>query len=456
MCGLSIGPLDLCAQNATIEEIVIEGHKRTFQNTIRRELPAKIGDTIYTSQQKEFLETQRFMLMNSGLFSDVLCELFPLNKDSSEYRLRVYVEEAWPIYVIPYLELVDRNFNIWAREYDYSLSRINGALKFYYNNMTGHRDYLEASLQFGFHDKVEVEYTYPYCNKKKTWGLSSYFKYLHAVEMPYDTEEKNKQLRWFSDSTLLVKTDFGIRLHIQPGLFTRQKFTAAFVTLNPNEEIAYSLNPEFLNNAPKNMRYLKLAYAIIHDTRNIRPHPTKGFYAEFRIEQQGFSEQRNATTIFGKYRFFYQALPRVTIAETIQSSKTYNHSKVDYYHNRALGLSDDYIRGYEYYLIDGDFYGLSKTSVQYKFHDKQWNLTKLSPIKALAKPSVQMYLTANFDLGYVQSSAQRFKSELNDKMLPGGGIGLEIVAFYDKMIQLEYSINRLGEKDLFLHINFTF
>jgi hypothetical protein len=67
-----------------------------------------------------------------------------------------------------------------------------------------------------------------------------------------------------------------------------------------------------------------------------------------------------------------------------------------------------------------------------------------------------MYLTANFDLGYVQSSAQRFKSELNDKMLPGGGIGLEIVAFYDKMIQLEYSINRLGEKDLFLHINFTF
>jgi outer membrane protein assembly factor BamA len=110
-----MGPTIVFSQKATIEEVIIEGNKRTFQNTIRRELPAKIGDTIIISQQKDFLETQRFMLMNSGVFSDVLCELLPLNKDSSKYRLRVYVEEAWPIFVIPYLELVDRNFNLGKR-----------------------------------------------------------------------------------------------------------------------------------------------------------------------------------------------------------------------------------------------------------------------------------------------------------------------------------------------------
>ena len=43
------------------------------------------------------------------------------------------------------------------------------------------------------------------------------------------------------------------------------------------------------------------------------------------------------------------------------------------------------------------------------------------------------------------------KSFLNNRMLYTGGMGFDIVSFYDTCIRLEYSINQLGQKGLFLH-----
>lgn len=59
-------------------------------------------------------------------------------------------------------------------------------------------------------------------------------------------------------------------------------------------------------------------------------------------------------------------------------------------------------------------------------------------------------------MGYIPSAKNVPKTNFNDKLLKGGGIGLEIVAFYDKMLQIEYSMNEKYEKDIFLHLNLSF
>ena len=42
---------------------------------------------------------------------------------------------------------------------------------------------------------------------------------------------------------------------------------------------------------------------------------------------------------------------------------------------------------------------------------------------------------------------------LSNRLLWGGGIGLDIVLYYDKVIQIEYSFNDLMENGYFLHLN---
>jgi hypothetical protein len=45
---------------------------------------------------------------------------------------------------------------------------------------------------------------------------------------------------------------------------------------------------------------------------------------------------------------------------------------------------------------------------------------------------------------------EEFVSRLNNKFLGSTGIGVDIVTIYDLQIRLEYSLNQLGQKRLFL------
>ena len=47
-------------------------------------------------------------------------------------------------------------------------------------------------------------------------------------------------------------------------------------------------------------------------------------------------------------------------------------------------------------------------------------------------------------------------NDLTNQLLFGRGISLDYVTYYDKMLRIEYGINRLGEKGIFLHFTNPF
>jgi hypothetical protein len=47
-------------------------------------------------------------------------------------------------------------------------------------------------------------------------------------------------------------------------------------------------------------------------------------------------------------------------------------------------------------------------------------------------------------------------SFLDNEFLYTYGAGADIVSFYDAVLRIDYSINRLGQKGLFLHFKSTF
>src|SRR5690606_36177833 len=88
----------------------------------------------------------------------------------------IYVEERFPLWPDPNFTLGDRNFNVWAREHNFDLKRVNLGLKLSYLNISGRRIQLGVLYQAGYTQKLGVEFVQPYIdkNKKHGWGWNIY------------------------------------------------------------------------------------------------------------------------------------------------------------------------------------------------------------------------------------------------------------------------------------------
>jgi len=125
-----------------------------------------------------------------------------------------------------------------------------------------------------------------------------------------------------------------------------------------------------------------------------------------------------------------------------------------YFSSQTLGF-DDYVRSYEFYVIDGRNYYLSKTAIKYALIKKRdLNIPYLKK-KQFSKSHFSVYATIFSDLGYTKNNMQDENSLVNS-MLWGRGVSIDYVTYYDKMLRIEFSINGLGEKGVFLHFSSPF
>ncbi len=352
--------------------------------------------------------------------------------------------------------MVDRNFNVWWKEYKHDPSRINLGTKVFINNLTGHRDRLDILVHWGYHNKYEAEYSLPYINKSNNLGIQVSGLWSKTKELGYYTDNNNNQERFLANRELIRRIKLSLALIYQPRIKSKQRWKIEWRNYRTDSLINNVLNKRFLNTINNWLSYPVFSYDYQYDCRNIKPHPTKGFSIYAGIEKQGFSELRNALISMFEIKNYLQIFPKITWTQNLKTQANWITENTDYFHNRALGEGDNYIRGYEYYLIDGQKFAYFKTSLQWLMYDGKWNLNQIMPIDALKKPPVQMFFTINNDLGYVAHTPGFNKGQFNDKLIWGGGIGLEIVAYFDKMIQLEYSFNQLFENDVFLHLNLSF
>mgnify|MGYP006139606093 FL=1 len=117
---------------------------------------------------------------------------------------------------------------------------------------------------------------------------------------------------------------------------------------------------------------------------------------------------------------------------------------------------DDYVRGYEYYVVDGQSYWLSKTAAKYALIEKTTFDIPYVKMKQFNKSHYSLYLGVFSDLGYVIDNQNQEQNSINNSILWGKGIALDYVTYYDKLLRIEYSINALGEKGVFLHFSSPF
>lgn len=444
------------AQTIYIENITLSGNKKTKERTVLRELNFQKGDTLELATIDDVFAQNKLFLINTGLFTEVMFSL--KNTQMNRANIEIQLTESLYILPVPIFELADRNFNVWWQEMNHDLSRTNYGLRLYHLNLTGRKDRLKVAGQWGYTRKAEIDYQFPGVNKAQTIGLAFNILLTRNREIAYRTRE-NKLLFDRSDDTFLFRRfRTSVRAFYRPELFETHNVELFYHQNGIDDYVKNELNPDFFGNNKTKLSHFSLEYRYTSDKRNLRIYPTGGNYiaASLKKDGLGITDDRNALNLFARYAHYIPYKKRFHLEAIIEGRYAFLRQQQPYYDYKALGFETSYVRGYEFYVIDGLDYFFQKTSLRFEIFNKKINFGKLSPFKALRVMPTRVYLSLNNDFGYANDPFYNINNPISNKMLWGRGVGLDIMVYYALVVQMEYSFNHLGERGVFLHIRAGF
>ncbi|HEY8958522.1 POTRA domain-containing protein [Chitinophaga sp.] len=428
-----------------VRNILVSGNKKTRTSIILREISTVPGDTIYLRDLANTLEERRKQLLNTSLFLNVTANV--KNWTGNEADLVFEVWERWYTFAYPIFKLADRNFNQWWVEKNHSLSRINIGVSGTQENLTGRNDELNAALQFGYTQRFALQYNVPYIDKHFRHGLGIIASYNRNREVN-DSTSNNKQQFFRKDEFLRQVYVIGLNYSYRRAINTRHQ---VFVNYN-YEKIADSvaiLNPNYLGKGRTNVRFVDITYRLTYIKADSWVYPLKGFRLQAEVGKKGIGPWNDVDDVHFRLNMakYWQLRPKTFAALGIRSAAKFSNEQ-PYINQQALGYRDDYLRGLEYYVIDGTSFAILKSTLRQELVSFKVKLP-IVPKKFNTVP-VRIFAKAFGDGGYAYNKFPG-NSFLNNRFLYTGGVGLDIVSFYDTCLRIEYSFNQLGQKGLFLH-----
>jgi len=438
--------------NYIIGQIFINGNRKTRSYIIERELSFKTGDSIYMSDLVKAFTEARERLINTRLFNDVVISLKQFRGFTVD--VQIDVKERWYIFPLPYLRPVDRNLTAWADQH-FSLKRIDYGLKYSQHNFTGRNDNVRVWLITGYSNQVEFAYDLPYADRSLKHGFGAGFFFNGLKELNVATIS-NKQYFINSDTIsyagkyLREQLNFSLRYYYRPGIRTRHFVRFSFNKIRIDSSVSV-LNPYYFNNNKTAVIFPELSYVLNYNNVDYVPYPLNGFLFETGILQRGINADMNMTQLYVKT---VEGIPLAKKLYFVSQNYAIIRLPFDqpFYNQQLLGYGDFYLHGFEKYVVDGVAGGLARNTLLRELFN--FSIPFLRGTTHDRIP-FRIYAKTFFDFGYVYNKNFTANSLVN-RMLYSGGVGVDMVTFYDFVFRVEYSINQLGEKGLFFHIRNDF
>lgn len=428
----------------TVRNIVIEGNKKTRPEIILREIPFKPGEGYILQELVKKFEIARQQLINTTLFHEVIVSL----KSFEGYNIDVLVQvrERWYIFPVPYFKPVDRNLNQWLVEQKASINRVNYGAKLIYNNVTGRNDKMRAWVIGGYTHQISFSYDRLYIDKRMKWGFNFAFAMGKNKEVNYNTIN-DKQAFLKEDKYLRSFMNVGAEVTYRRAIKTRHRFGLTY-TREIISDTVVKLNPTYFPASQRRISFPELYYRMSYYDLDYIPYPTKGYAAEIFVGKKGIDKNINTWQLSANGTGVWHA-GKKNFFTLIGYGAIKLPFKQPYVTQHMLGFSDTFLQGYEYYVIDGVLAGYLKASFTRKLFSFNINLPSGKVWTAQRIP-FNFYGKIYGNTGYVYNP-QPGDNSLSNRMLYSGGIGLDIVTFYDFVFKLEWSFNQLGQNGLFLH-----
>lgn len=428
-----------------IKEIHIEGAKQTRPKIIHRELGFAQGQQYALNVLVDRFRQAKVNLMNTGLFLDVVVALKSLQ--GYDASILISVKERWYIFPMPFARVVDRGLQDWARNQNMDMNRIKYGIKVTHRNFTGRNDRATLDFTHGYTRQVGLRYTGLQLDRRLHWTANLSVEFGKNRDVMYATEE-GRRLN-FKDPARFVHSYFrtGIEAVYRPGIFTRHTFGLGYNNENISDSV-FRMNPAFAFQKGR-VHFVDLYYRMQYFGVDFIPYPTKGKAVDLLVNKRGLMPDFN----------LWQATLRTWVTWPLGRKWYLNNNNVahvklpfkqPFITQGFLGVGNTYMQGYENFFIDGVAGGYTKWSISKNIINTTFHINS-NRIKKLSIIPFKVYAKTFANVGYVYNQ-ENFKPNLfNNRPLYSGGVGLDVILFYDMMLKLEWSWNHLGQNGLYLH-----
>jgi len=446
----SIKLSDTSSAPVYIAGISIYGNKKTKGFIIEREIPFKQGDYLSTKDLEKKLVQAREQLVNTSLFLSVSVHIE--NKFGELVFITVEVKERWYLFPLPYFKLADRNFNTWWVTYNHSLQRVNYGVKFLHTNFSGRNDKLNVWLITGYSRQIALKYERPYVDRRLQNGYNIYFNYTRQRELNYGTNLSTQKF-FKPDSLFFVRQAIKgeVDYVYRPALHAKHIFRLSYVAEKVADTIV-KLNPNYFPDGKTQIAFPQIAYTLQYFRADYNAYPTKGFIGEATLSHRGFNSDINLTQLQVTSSYTIPVLPKTQIQfkEGGMLSLPFNQP---FYNKKLFGYGDIFVRGLEYYVIDGVAGIVGRATLQHQF--LQFTARLAPNTKKEVILPLKFFAKIYSDAGYAYDRNPG-NSLLNNKMLYSWGFGLDVIAVYDVVFKFDYSFNQFGESGLYIHVRTDF
>ncbi|WP_143525061.1 BamA/TamA family outer membrane protein [Labilibacter marinus] len=430
-----------------MKKIYIVGNEKTKDKIILNELLFKENQGISTSQLYSMVGKSRQNLKNTSLFNFVYLNYWLLS--NHEIAIEVKVDERWYLWALPIFEQGDRNFSSFVESGDWS--RVNYGLYLKQENFRGMNELIKLKLQMGFNNEIELSYRSADYNNRLSWGTvmdyntNNQVSYNIVNNQPINIKHEHAaiQQRWSAKLFLNYRRNF---VH-------RHSFSIGYNAYHVKDTLA-SLNPNYLLNGNTSLVYLSLGYRYNHDKRDNRPYPLKGHLVQASVLQSGLGvisdEYANFSVKLGfeQYgningRFYYGW----NIGGTLNTAE-----ERPFVTKSDLGFKD-FLNGYEYNVIEGGTFGYSKQKVSFELIPTKTAYLNFINLNQFSKFHYALYLKAFVDGGYVYNKQPQIGNNLSNTFMYSFGLGVDLVTYYDKVLSVNYSVNKQGLGGFYIHLD---
>lgn len=442
---------NLCLKN-TITSISFEGNKKTRAQILFREIEFELGDSFNKNLLDSLVEKSENNLFNTTLFNEVKIETKEIA--NCEIEVKVKLKERWYLWPSPHFDIIDRNFNIWWRDYNHDLQRTIYGFHLDYFNATGNNDKLRLKALFGWKQNFLFEYNTPYLDKSKTLRIKPRVEFTSKRNLIYSSIN-NKEQFLNSDEIVWKKFKSGITISKRVGFDIFHTLEMNYQQRSITDTVAV-LNPNYLGSSNYELNYLELYYKLQFLKTDIDYYPTKGSIIEIDFLKRGFGVFTNVaqTRMKANIAQYFKLNNQFSLVSNARIQYNFNN-EIPWIFREALGSGDNTIRGYELFLFNGLNSFMFRNALRYNLLSFKLK-NKFISLKQLNDIPVAIYLKGFSEFGKVWDQELAVNNFLNNRWLKGNGFGIDIVTFYDLVLGIECNFNTINQNNFILQFNYKY
>jgi outer membrane protein assembly factor BamA len=432
-----------------VESVELLGNEKTRNSIILREMTFSVGDSMTFEMLEKEVERSRRNIFNTNLF--VYCKA---NFDIVNGYAQVIIEVKERLYLLPLpiLYLADRSFNEWWYNRNHDLKRVIYGVQLNHSNLTGNGDQLKLKTYGGFIPYFELSYARPYIDKRQRMGLRGGVFYSNQKSFAYRTWEDKLDFFQTEERTKERKGGY-VEYNLRNRLYHAHKIYLGY-TESKLFDNAVNLNENYFGSAGNQLNYFTFKYNYRFEKVNNIQFPLDGHIVGANLLNYGLgvSSHVNHLAIGFEYHVFKPLINKLygslSFIGQVSTPKKQLYPFVS-----AFGSGTKLVRGYELNVVDGQHFGLLKSNLKYELANKIFDISRLLKIKQFNSLPLGIYANTYADMGYVKNYFPEFSnSSLSNKLLFGGGVGLDFVTFYDTSFRVNYSVNQTGFGKLYFGV----